>query len=80
DIVTIVSERSHLFSTTLRENLLLAAPTATTTAMWDALRAVRIDGVVYADYDGLDMPIDRLFNNPEASYNSEDLKRRVILA
>ncbi|MFU0569583.1 ABC transporter [Gardnerella vaginalis] len=80
DIVTIVSERSHLFSTTLRENLLLAAPTATTTAMWDALRAVRIDGVVYADYDGLDMPIDRLLNNPEASYNPEDLKRRIILA
>ena len=80
DIVTVVSERSHLFATTLRENLLLAAPTATTTAMWDALRAVRVDGVVYADYDGLDMPIDRLFNNSDSTYNPEDIMRRIILA
>ncbi len=80
DIVTVVSERSHLFATTLRENLLLAAPTATTTAMWDALRAVRVDGVVYADYDGLDMPIDRLFNNSDSTYNAEDIMRRIILA
>ena len=80
DIVTLVSERSHLFATTLRENLLLAAPSATTTAMWDALRAVKVDGVVYADYDGLDVPVERLLNNTEAAYNPEDLKRRIILA
>ena len=80
DVVTVVSERSHLFATTLRENLLLASPTATTTAMWDALRAARVDGVVYADYDGLDMPIDRLLHNPDATYNAEDIARRIILA
>lgn len=80
DVVTVVSEKAHLFATTLRENLLLAAPTATTTAMWDALRAVRADGVVYADYDGLDMPIERLLNNPEATYNPADIVRRIVLA
>ncbi|RIY18166.1 ABC transporter [Bifidobacteriaceae bacterium WP012] len=80
DIVTVVSEKSHLFSMTLRENLLLAAPNATTTAMWDALRAARVDGVVYADYDGLDIPIDRLLNNPDSAYNPEDIIRRIILA
>ena len=80
DVVTVVGEKAHLFSTTLRENLLLAAPTATTTAMWDALRAVRVDGVVYADYDGLDMPIERLLNNPEATYNPADIVRRIVLA
>ena len=80
DIVTVVSERSHLFATTLRENLLLADSTATTTAMWDALRAVRVDGIVYADYDGLDMPISRLLNNSEAAYEPADIIRRIILA
>lgn len=80
DVVTLVSERSHLFATTLRENLLLAAPTATTTAMWDVLRAVRVDGIVYADYDGLDMPIERLLHNPEATYKPADIIRRIILA
>ena len=63
DLVSVVSERSHLFADTLRSNLLMAAPLATTTSMWEALREAKIDGIVYADYDGLDLRIDRFKEN-----------------
>lgn len=63
DLVSVVSERSHLFADTLRSNLLMAAPLATTTSMWEALREAKIDGIVYADYDGLDLRIDRFKKN-----------------
>lgn len=63
DLVSVVSERSHLFADTLRSNLLMAAPLATTTSMWEALCEAKIDGIVYADYDGLDLRIDRFKEN-----------------
>lgn len=74
DVVTLVSERSHLFATTLRNNLLMASSKATTTSMWDALRQAHVDGVVYADYDGLDLRIDRIEDN------HENILRRMLIA
>lgn len=39
-VVALVSQESHVFSGTLRENLTLAAPNSGDDAVWDALRAV----------------------------------------
>lgn len=75
DLVTIVRKNSHLFSTTLRENLLMASKNATTTSMWQALGAARVDGVVYADYNGLDLRVNNI--NVE---NKQDVFRRLVMA
>ena len=75
DLVTIVRKNSHLFSTTLRENLLMASKNATTTSMWQALGAARVDGVVYADYNGLDLRVSNI--NVE---NKQDVFRRLVMA
>lgn len=75
DLVTIVRKNSHLFSATLRENLLMASKNATTTSMWQALGAARVDGVVYADYNGLDLRVSNL--NVE---NKQDVFRRLVMA
>lgn len=75
DLVTIVRKNSHLFSATLRENLLMASKNATTTSMWQALGAARVDGVVYADYNGLDLRVSNI--NVE---NKQDVFRRLVMA
>ena len=68
-------KNSHLFSATLRENLLMASKNATTTSMWQALGAARVDGVVYADYNGLDLRVSNI--NVE---NKQDVFRRLVMA
>ena len=75
DLVTIVRKNSHLFPATLRENLLMASKNATTTSMWQALRTARVDGVVYSDYSGLDLRVDKI-----SSDNKTDTFRRFIMA
>ncbi|RBP97458.1 ABC transporter ATP-binding protein [Bifidobacterium aemilianum] len=55
--VTLVCAHSHLFAGTLRENLLMARPSATDTQLWEALALAHIDGFVYRQQAGLDMPI-----------------------
>lgn len=75
DLVTIVRKNSHLFSATLRENLLMASKNATTTSMWQALGAARVDGVVYADYNGLDLRVENIHTE-----NKQDILRRLVMA
>ncbi|MSS13119.1 ATP-binding cassette domain-containing protein [Bifidobacterium tsurumiense] len=55
--VTLVGAQSHLFQSTVRENLLMADPGASDETMWKALKAARIDDVVQASGQGLDMAI-----------------------
>lgn len=54
DTVGMVTQDGHLFHESIRSNLLLAAPDADETALWDALRRARLDDVVAAMPDGLD--------------------------
>lgn len=75
DLVTIVRKNSHMFSATLRENLLMASKNATTTSMWQALGAARADGVVYADYNGLDLRVENIH-----AENKQDILRRLVMA
>ena len=49
-----LSQATHLFDTTIRDNLLLARPDADDTALWAALEAARIADFVRALPDGLD--------------------------
>ncbi|WP_297488143.1 thiol reductant ABC exporter subunit CydC [Acidocella sp.] len=52
--VTIISQRSHLFHTTIRDNLLLADGAATEAQMWQALEVAQLAGFVRAQPRGLD--------------------------
>ncbi|ODR20938.1 ABC transporter ATP-binding protein [Mycolicibacterium porcinum] len=54
DTVGMVTQDGHLFHESIRSNLLLAAPDADETALWEALRRARLDDVVAAMPDGLD--------------------------
>ncbi|MCX5054217.1 MULTISPECIES: ABC transporter ATP-binding protein [unclassified Streptomyces] len=49
-----VTQDGHLFHDSVRANLLLAAPTATESELWDALRRSRLDDLVRSLPDGLD--------------------------
>ncbi|MGL4268177.1 MAG: heme ABC transporter ATP-binding protein/permease CydC [Plesiomonas sp.] len=51
--ISVVSQRVHIFSATLRQNLLLGAPTASDARLSDVLRAVGLDTLL--DGEGLDM-------------------------
>ena len=52
--VTIISQRSHLFSTTIRDNLLLARADATEPELWWALTQAQLAGFVRGLPAGLD--------------------------
>jgi ATP-binding cassette subfamily C protein CydC len=52
--VVVVSQQSHLFSATVRDNLLLAKPDADDSALQRVLAAARLTGVVARLPDGLD--------------------------
>lgn len=51
--MTIISQRSHVFNETIRENLLLANPEATDEMLWDALDKVEMKAYVEQLSDGL---------------------------
>ncbi|MDF7663392.1 ATP-binding cassette domain-containing protein [Bifidobacterium sp. ESL0763] len=73
--VTLVSSQSHLFAGTLRENLLMAKPTATANEMWLALDSASIDDFVYSQPGGLDMRIEQ-----DASNLSSGQRQRLAIA
>lgn len=52
--MAVVSQQSHLFNATIRENLRLACPDADDKRLWSALRAARLDRFVSALPQGLD--------------------------
>ena len=52
--MAVVSQQSHLFNATIRENLRVACPNADDDQLWSALRAARLDGFVSALPQGLD--------------------------
>ncbi|HEY9264399.1 MAG TPA: ABC transporter ATP-binding protein, partial [Mycobacterium sp.] len=54
DTVGMVTQDGHLFHESIRSNLALAAPAATDTDLWDALRRARLADVVADMPDGLD--------------------------
>lgn len=49
-----VTQDGHLFHDSVRENLLLARPTATEDELWDVLRRARLEELVRSLPDGLD--------------------------
>ncbi len=54
DTLGMVTQDGHLFHDTIRENLLLARPSAAEDELWDALRRARLDGLIASLPDGLD--------------------------
>ncbi|GAA4539117.1 ABC transporter ATP-binding protein [Pseudonocardia xishanensis] len=52
--VGFVTQDGHLFHDTIRANLVLAAPAATDSEIWDALRRARLEPLVRSLPDGLD--------------------------
>jgi ATP-binding cassette, subfamily B, bacterial len=54
DTIGVVTQDSHLFHETIRENLRYAAPDATEEQMWAALRGAQVEPLIRALPDGLD--------------------------
>ena len=54
DTLGVVTQDSHLFHETIRENLRYAAPEATEDQMWEALRGAQVESLVRGLPDGLD--------------------------
>ncbi|MDF7640555.1 ATP-binding cassette domain-containing protein [Bifidobacterium sp. ESL0784] len=75
DAVTLVDSRSHLFTGSLRENLLMAKPDATANEMWLALEGAHIDDFVYSQPQRLDMRIE-----PDAGNLSGGQRQRLAIA
>lgn len=73
--VMLVSSRSHLFAGTLRDNLMMADPTADDDLLWQALESAHIADFVRAQPEGLDMPIA-----PDASNLSGGQRQRIAIA
>ena len=57
---SVVSQSTHLFNATLRENLLLARPRASETELWDVLERAQLAEFVHALPQGLDTWIGEL--------------------
>ncbi|OYV32982.1 MAG: thiol reductant ABC exporter subunit CydC [Rhodospirillales bacterium 20-64-7] len=53
-LITVISQRSHIFQTSIRDNLLLADGRASEEAMWRALAIAQLDSFVRAQPRGLD--------------------------
>jgi ATP-binding cassette, subfamily B, bacterial len=51
--IGVVTQDGHLFHDSVRENLRYADPSATDADLWDALRKVRLDGLIASLPDGL---------------------------
>ncbi|NMM95152.1 ATP-binding cassette domain-containing protein [Bifidobacterium oedipodis] len=73
--VTLIGARSHLFSGTLRDNLLMAKPDAGDTELWQALESARVADFVRQQPQGLDMPIE-----PDAANLSGGQRQRIAIA
>jgi ATP-binding cassette, subfamily C, bacterial CydC len=71
----LAGQDAHLFDSTIRANLLIAHPTATESALWDALRRARIDAWVATLPDGLET-----FVGEEGMELSGGQRQRLVLA
>lgn len=56
-LFSVVSQRTHLFAGSIRENLLIARPDAEETALWRALEAAELARFVRELPEGLDAPV-----------------------
>jgi len=56
-LIGVVAQQTHLFNTTLRENLLLARPDATGEQIAAAVRGARLDGFIAGLPQGYDTPV-----------------------
>lgn len=54
--ISVVAQTTYLFTGTLRDNLLVAAPDADDERLWDALRTANLDEFVRGLPEGLDTP------------------------
>ncbi|MBB5871540.1 ABC-type multidrug transport system fused ATPase/permease subunit [Allocatelliglobosispora scoriae] len=77
--VALVTQEHHVFLGTLRDNLLLALPTAADEELWAALRAVDLDGWVAGLPEGLDTEVGSGgFTVPPAQAQQLALARLVL--
>lgn len=77
--VTVVGEGSRFFAGTLRDNLAVADPNASANDMWLALNRAHIDGFVYTQTKGLDMPIESNADNITAGQRLRLFLARALL-
>jgi ATP-binding cassette subfamily C protein CydC len=73
--VTLVAQDAHVFDGTIRENLLLANPTAGEPPLWDALAAAALTATVAGFSAGLDTPV-----GPGGEALSGGQRRRLSVA
>ena len=74
-MVTMVSQKAHIFNATLRENLLIAAPHADDTQLWEALARAQLADFVNTLPDGLET-----MAGENGSHLSGGEARRLVLA
>ncbi|MFF7983918.1 ABC transporter ATP-binding protein [Streptomyces sp. NPDC007901] len=78
--VVLVTQEHHVFLGTVRDNLLIAEPTAGDDALWTALAAVGADGWVRELPDGLDTLVGTGGRATDGSQAQQLALARVVLA
>ncbi|MFJ3779711.1 ABC transporter ATP-binding protein [Streptomyces sp. NPDC090075] len=78
--VVLVTQEHHVFLGTVRDNLLIAEPTAGDDALWTALTAVGADGWVRALPEGLDTLVGTGGRATDGSQAQQLALARVVLA
>ncbi|MGW7043769.1 ABC transporter ATP-binding protein [Streptomyces avermitilis] len=78
--VVLVTQEHHVFLGTVRDNLLIAEPSATDDALWAALAAVGADGWVRELPDGLDTVVGSGGCATDGSQAQQLALARVVLA
>ncbi|MGW2641014.1 ABC transporter ATP-binding protein [Streptomyces sp. NPDC001348] len=78
--VVLVTQEHHVFLGTVRENLLIAEPSAGDEALWSALTAVGADGWVRELPDGLDTRLGAGGHATDGSQAQQLALARVVLA
>ncbi|MEG3631915.1 ABC transporter ATP-binding protein [Streptomyces poriticola] len=78
--VVLVTQEHHVFLGTVRDNLLIAEPTAADDALWAALAAVGADGWVRELPDGLGTELGADAEGPDGSQAQQLALARVVLA
>ncbi|HCH21539.1 MAG TPA: ABC transporter ATP-binding protein [Bifidobacterium sp.] len=77
--ISIVGARNHLFAGTLRDNLLMADPSADERRLWQALEDAHIDDFVRTQAQGLDMRIEQGAGNLSGGQCQRIAIARVLL-
>ncbi|MEU6597382.1 ABC transporter ATP-binding protein [Streptomyces flaveolus] len=78
--VALVTQEHHVFLGTVRDNLLIAEPTADDSALWSALAAVGADDWVRGLPDGLDTRLGEAGRPTDGSQAQQLALARVVLA